>query len=143
MPTVEDRLLQRAVARILEAIYEADFLEVSYGYRPGRNPHQALRRLREHALKGRVNYVLKADIHGFFDHLNHAWLMKMLRLRIGDSVILRLIEKWLRAGAMVNGVIVRTEEGVFQGGPISPVLANIYLHYVLDLWFERVFARQC
>ena len=110
-------MLQRAVARILEAIYEADFLDVSYGYRPGRNPHQALRRLREHALKGRVNYVLKADIHGFFDHLNHAWLMKMLRLRIGDSVILRLIEKWLRAGAMVNGVIVRTEEGVFQGGP--------------------------
>lgn len=143
MPTAEDRLLQRAVARILEAIYEADFLDVSYGYRPGRNPHQALRRLREHALKGRVNYVLKADIHGFFDHLNHAWLMKMLRLRIGDSVILRLIEKWLRAGAMVNGVIVRTEEGVFQGGPISPVLANIYLHYVLDLWFERVFAHQC
>ena len=136
-------MLQRAVARILEAIYEADFLDVSYGYRPGRNPHQALRRLREHALKGRVNYVLKADIHGFFDHLNHAWLMKMLRLRIGDSVILRLIEKWLRAGAMVNGVIVRTEEGVFQGGPISPVLANIYLHYVLDLWFERVFAHQC
>jgi group II intron reverse transcriptase/maturase len=143
IPTVEDRLLQRAVARILEAIYEANFLEESYGYRPGRNSHQALSKLREHILKGRVNYVFKADIHGFFDHLNHAWLMKMLRLRIGDPVILRLIEKWLRAGVKVNGVIPRTEEGVFQGGPISPVMANIYLHYVLHLWFERVFARQC
>jgi RNA-directed DNA polymerase len=143
IPTVGDRLLQRAVARILEAIYEADFLDVSYGYRPGRNPHQALRKLRDHVFKGRVNYVLKADIHGFFDHLNHAWLMKMLRLRVGDSVILRLIEKWLRAGVMVNGVVARTDEGVFQGGPISPVLANIYLHYVLDLWFERVFTREC
>lgn len=143
IPTVEDRLLQRAVARILEAIYEADFLDMSYGYRPGRNPHQALGKLREHILKGRVNYVVKADIQGFFDHLNHAWLMKMLRLRIGDPVILRLIGKWLRAGAIDNGVIVRTEEGVFQGGPISPILANIYLHYVLDLWFTRIFARQC
>lgn len=143
IPTVEDRLVQRAVARILEAIYETDFLDVSFGYRPGRSPHHALRKLREHILMGRVNYVLKADIHGFFDHLNLAWLMKMLQLRIGDPIILRLIGKWLRAGAMVNGVIVQTVEGVSQGGPISPVLANIYLHYVLDLWFERVFARQC
>jgi group II intron reverse transcriptase/maturase len=143
IPTVEDRLLQRAVARILEAIYEADFLDVSYGYRPGRSPHKALGKLRDHILQGRVNYVLKADICGYFDHLNHAWLMRMLRLRIGDPIILRLIGKWLRAGAMVNGVVVQTVEGVPQGGPISPVLANIYLHYVLDLWFERVFAREC
>jgi len=143
VPTAEDRLLQRAVARILEAIYEVDFLDVSFGYRPGRSPHRALRKLREHILMGRVNYVLKADIHGFFDHLHHAWLMKMLQLRINDPVILRLVGKWLRAGAMVNGVVVQTTEGVPQGGPISPVLANIYLHYVLDLWFERVFARQC
>lgn len=143
IPTVEDRLLQRAVARILEAIYEADFLDVSFGYRPGRNPHQALGKLRDHIFQGRVNYVLKADIHGYFDHLNHAWLMKMLQLRIGDPIILRLIGKWLRAGAMINGVVVRTAEGVPQGGPVSPVLANIYLHYVLDLWFERVFARHC
>jgi RNA-directed DNA polymerase len=142
VPTAEDRLLQRAVARILEAIYEADFLEVSYGYRPGRNPHQALRVLRDHIIGGRVNYIYEADIRGFFDHLNHEWLHRMLRLRVGDPVILRLIGKWLRAGVMVNGVVVRTDEGVPQGGPISPILANIYLHYVLDLWFERVFKRQ-
>ncbi|HLJ59748.1 MAG TPA: group II intron reverse transcriptase/maturase [bacterium] len=143
IPTAEDRLLQRAVARILEAIYEADFLEVSYGYRPGRSPHHALRALRDHIIGGRVNYVYEADIRGFFDHLNHEWLQRMLQLRIGDPVLLRLIGKWLRAGAMVNGVVVRTEEGVAQGGPISPVLANIYLHYALDLWFERVFKRRC
>ncbi len=143
IPTVEDRLLQRSVARILEAIYEADFLDVSFGYRSGRSPHQALGKLRDHIFQGRVNYVLKADIHGYFDHLNHAWLMKMLQVRIGDPVVLRLIGKWLRAGAMVSGVVVQTAEGVPQGGSISPVLANIYLHYVLDLWFERVFARQC
>ncbi len=125
IPTAEDRLVQRAVARILEAIYEADFLNVSYGYRPGRNPHQALGRVREHILKGRVNYVLKADIHGFFYHLNHAWLMKMLQLRIGDPVILRLIGKWLRAGVMVGGVVLRTAEGVPQGGPMTPPTQKI------------------
>jgi group II intron reverse transcriptase/maturase len=119
IPTVEDRLLQRAVARLLEAIYEADFLDVSFGYRPGRSSHQALGKLRD-MLMGRINYVLKADIHGYFDHLNHAWLMKMLRLRIGDPIILRFIGKWLRAGAMVNGVVVRTAEGVAQGGTDFP-----------------------
>lgn len=143
IPTIQDRLLQRAVARILEAIYETEFLDVSYGFRPGRSPHQALRALRKQIVGKKVNYVYEADIRGYFDHINHKWLMKMLALRIGDPVILRLIGKWLKAGVMVDGVVVRTEEGTPQGGPISPILANIYLHYVLDLWFERVFRRQC
>ncbi len=136
IPTVEDRLVQRAVARILEAIYEADFLDVSYGFRPGRNPHQALRRLRECIMAEKVGYVFEADIRGYFNHINHYWLMRMLRARIRDTRILRLIEKWLRAGAMENGVVRVTGEGTPQGGPISPILANVYLHYVLDRWFE-------
>ena len=136
IPTVEDRLVQRAVARILGAIYEADFYDVSYGFRPGRNPHQALHKLRNCVTAGRVGYVFEADIRGYFDHINHYWLMRMLKARIGDKRILRLIEKWLRAGAMANGVVIVTGEGTPQGGSISPLLSNVYLHYVLDRWFE-------
>lgn len=143
IPTVEDRLLQRAVARILNAIYEQDFLPCSYGFRPGRNPHQALTVLRDTAMAGRSKCVFETDIRGFFNHLNHKWLMRMLRLRIGDPEILRLIGKWLRAGVFDGGIIVETEEGSPQGGPISPLLANIYLHYALDLWFEKRFLRGC
>jgi group II intron reverse transcriptase/maturase len=143
IPTVEDRLLQRAVARVFSAIYEQDFVECSYGYRPGRNPHQALRVLRSHLIAGKVMHVYEADIRGYFTRINHAWLRKMVAHRIADPVILRLIGKWLRAGVMQDGVVVRTEEGVPQGNPISPVLANVYLHYVLDLWFERRFKRGC
>lgn len=143
IPTVEDRLVQRAVARILGAIFEADFLDLSYGFRPRRHPHQALRYLRECIITKKVRYVFEADILGYFNHINHEWLMQMLAQRIADPVILRLIGKWLRAGAMVDGVRIITGEGTPQGGPISPVLANIYLHYVLDLWFERRFKRSC
>ena len=143
IPTVEDRLLQRAVARLMEAIYEADFLNCSYGFRPGRGAHDALRTLRNQCMAGKVTTVFETDIRGFFNHLNHQWLMKMLRLRIGDSVILRLIGRWLKAGVMQNGVVVRSEEGSPQGGPISPLLANIYLHYALDLWFTGVAAPEC
>lgn len=143
IPTVEDRLVQRAVARILEAVYEADFLPCSYGFRPGRNAHQALRALRTQVIAGKVRHVYETDIRGCFNHINHQWLMRMLSLRIGDPVILRLIGKWLRAGVMIGGVVVRTEEGTPQGGPISPILANVYLHHVLDLWFERRFRRKC
>lgn len=135
--------MQRAVARILEAIYEASFLDLSYGFRPGRNPHQALRELRRCIVTKKVRWVYEADIQGYFNHINHAWLMRMLGERIADPVILRLIGKWLRAGAMVDGIRIVTGEGTPQGGPISPVLANIYLHYVLDLWFERRFKRTC
>jgi group II intron reverse transcriptase/maturase len=143
IPTVEDRLLQRAVARILSAIYEQDFMECSYGYRPGRNPHQALRALRISLIRGKGQYVHETDIRGYFTRINHDWLRKMVAHRIADPVILRLVGKWLRAGVMQDGVVVRTREGVSQGNPISPVLANVYLHYVLDLWFERRFKKGC
>lgn len=143
IPTVEDRLVQRAVTRILEAIYEADFLPCSHGFRPGRSPHQAVRELRNQFMRGKVGHVYETDVRAFFDHLDHAWLMRMLALRVGDPVILGLIGKWLRAGALVDGVIVRNSEGSPQGGPVSPILANIYLHYALDLWFERRFAKSC
>ncbi|GAB6172401.1 group II intron reverse transcriptase/maturase [Paradesulfitobacterium aromaticivorans] len=137
IPTVEDRLVQRAVARILEAIFEQDFLNFSYGFRPGRNPHQALQSLRSTIVTKKVRHIFEADIRGYFNHINHEWLMKMLKQRIADPVILRLVGKWLKAGVMENGVVTRNEEGIPQGGPISPILANIYLHYVLDLWFEK------
>lgn len=143
IPTVEDRLLQRAVARILTAIYEADFLPSSYGFRPGRNPHQALAALIDKAMADRVHCLFETDIRGFFNHLSHKWLMRMLKLRIGDPEILRLVGKWLRAGVFDGGIVVKTKEGSPQGGPISPLLANIYLHYALDLWFEKRFLRSC
>jgi len=137
IPTSEDRLLQRAVMRILEAIYEQDFLDCSHGFRPKRSPHTALRELRNQFIEGRVRAVFETDIRGFFNHLSHKWLMKMLQVRIGDTVILRLIGKWLKAGALIDGIVTQTNEGTPQGGPISPLLANIYLHYALDLWFQK------
>ncbi len=137
IPTVEDRLLQRAVARILNAIYEQDFLECSYGYRTGRNPHMALKALRDQVVTGKVRHVYETDIRGYFTNINHKWLRKMLALRVGDPVITGLIGKWLQAGVMEHGVVARPEAGTPQGGPISPCLANVYLHYALDLWFEK------
>ena len=129
IPTVEDRLLQRAVARILEAVFEADFLECSYGFRPGCNPHGALRALRGIIVTKKVGHLFEADIRGYFNHIQHEWLQKMVAHRIADPFILRLIGKWLNAGFMVGGVVTRTEEGSPQGGPISPILSNIYLHF--------------
>ena len=143
IPTVEDRLLQRAVARILEAVFEADFLECSYGFRPGRNPHGALRGLREIIVTKKVGHLFEADIRGYFNHIQHEWLQKMVAHRIADPLILRLIGKWLNAGYMLGGVVTRTEEGSPQGGPISPILANIYLHFVLDLWFAKKIKPTC
>src|SRR6516165_9020939 len=143
IPTVEDRLLQRSVARILEAAFEADFLECSYGFRPGRNPHGALRALRKIIVTKKVGYLFEADIRGYFNHIQHEWLQKMVAHRIADPLILRLIGKWLKAGCMVEGVVLRTEEGSPQGGPISPILSNIYLHFVLDLWFEKKIKTTC
>lgn len=143
IPTVEDRLVQRAVARILEAVFEGDFLDCSYGFRPGRSPHQALRALRGIIVTKKVRHLFEADIRGCFDHINHQWLRQMVAHRIADPVILRLLGKWLRVGVMQGGVVTRTEEGTPQGGPISPVLANVYLHFVLDLWFEKKFRPLC
>jgi len=143
IPTVSDRLLQRAVARILEAVFEADFLECSHGFRPGRNPHHAVQALRVQIVTKKVMQVFEADIRSYFTRINRQWLRKMVAHRIADPVIQSLIGKWLNAGAMQNGVIVHTEEGTPQGGPISPVLSNIYLHFLLDLWFEKKIKPTC
>ncbi len=144
IPSLEDRLLQSATAQIIGAVYEADFLPCSYGFRPGRNPHQAIARVRTALLTESYQWVYEADIRGFFDHLNHDWLIRMLELRIGDPWMIRLIKKWLKAGIQENdGQVRRSTEGSPQGGPISPTLANIYLHYVLDLWFTKAFLPTC
>ena len=141
--TVEDRVVQKAVARVLSAVFEQDFLECSHGFRPRRGAHTALHRLREGMMQHWVKYVVEVDVVGYFDHVNHEWLGKFLRHRINDGGLLRLIGKWLKAGVMENGVVTQVEDGTPQGGPISPMLASVYLHYVLDLWFERRFKKTC
>lgn len=137
IPTVVDKVLQLAAARILDAIYEQDFLPSSYGYRKAKDAHQALKEINHMIMGQKVNYILDADIEGFFDNLNHKWLMSCLSERISDPNFKRLIWKMLKAGVMENGKVRTTKEGSPQGGIISPVLANIYLHYVLDLFFEK------
>ena len=138
IPTLEDKLVQSAAAQILGAIYEADFLECSYGYRPERSPLQAVRELTEALHRGQFEFVVEADIKGYFEHIQHDWLLRMLALRVNDGALLGLIRKWLRAGILeADGRIEQPESGTPQGGSVSPVLANVYLHYVLDLWFER------
>jgi len=143
IPTVADRLLQRAVARILEAVFEADFLDCSFGFRPGRNPHHALQALRLQIVTKKVSHVFEADIRSYFTRIDHQWLRRMVAHRIADPIILRLISKWLQAGALRDGVFIAAEEGTPQGGPISPVLSNVYLHFTLDLWFEKKFKPRC
>ena len=138
MPTVADKVLQRAVAMLLEPIYEKDFLDCSYGFRLRRSSHQALDALRE-ALKGmNGGWVLDVDIRSYFDSIGHSQLKEILRHRVKDSVILCLLAKWLRAGVLEDGILTRSEDGTPQGGVISPLLSNIYLHTVLDVWFEEV-----
>jgi RNA-directed DNA polymerase len=133
---LEDKLVQQAVATVLNQIYEEDFLGFSYGFRPGRSQHQALDALSVALVRRKVNYVLDADIRGFFDHLDHGWMMKFVQHRVADPRILRLIQKWMKAGVMEEGQWSETEIGTPQGSGISPLLANIYLHYVFDLWVE-------
>ena len=139
----EDKLVELALARVLEQIYEADFIESSYGYRPGRTQHQALDQLGRTIQQQKVSYVVEADIKGFFDHVNQMWLQKFLEHRIGDKRVLRLVTRMLKSGVMEDGLVRASDEGVPQGGNVSPILSNVYLHYVLDLWFERRFRRQC
>jgi len=141
--TIEDRMVQKAVAWVLSAVFEQDFLDCSHGFRPNRSPHTALHRLREGMMRNWARYVVEVDVVGFFDAVNSAWLRKFVRHRVNDGGLLRLLNKWLKAGVMEHGVVTRTGDGVPQGGPVSPVLANIYLHYVLDLWFERRFKKTC
>jgi RNA-directed DNA polymerase len=138
IPTLEDKLLQYAAAQILSAIYEADFLPCSYGYRPARGAHDAVSQLTDTLFGGRFEFVVEADIKGFFDNIRHDWLLKMLEQRINDGAFMGLIRKWLRAGILEeDGRVEHPQSGTPQGGVVSPVLANVYLHYVLDLWFER------
>jgi group II intron reverse transcriptase/maturase len=134
--TLEDKIVQRAVVKVLSAIYEADFKGFSYGFRPGKNQHQALDALAAGISTRRVNWVLDADIRDCFGQLDRAWLMTFLRHRIADERVLRLISKWLAAGVLEDGSLTQSEKGSPQGASVSPLLANVYLHYVFDLWAD-------
>jgi RNA-directed DNA polymerase len=138
IPTLEDKLLQRAVVMLLEPIYEQDFLDCSYGFRPRRSAHQALESFRDQLMRCRGGHVLEVDIRKFFDNLDHGHLRQFLQHRVRDGVLLRLIGKWLKAGVMEDGSISYPDSGSPQGGVVSPLLSNVFLHYVLDLWFEQV-----
>jgi len=143
IPTLEDKLVQAGLVRILEQIYEQDFLDGSYGFRPGRSCHDALRALSREVEGGSIHWIVEADIKGFFDNVSHEWMMKFLGHRIGDKRVLRMVKRFLKAGIVEEGKLLTSREGTPQGGVISPLLANIYLHYVLDLWFERRYLRSC
>jgi RNA-directed DNA polymerase len=135
--TLEDKIVQRAVVEVLNAIYEEDFLGFSYGFRPGRSPHDALDALAVGIERKKVNWVLDADIRDFFTSLDHDWLQKFLEHRIADKRVLRLIRKWVNAGVIEDGAWTASEEGAPQGASASPLLANVYLHYVLDRWVRQ------
>jgi RNA-directed DNA polymerase len=137
VPALEDKLVQRAVVEVLNAIYETDFLGFSYGFRPTRSPHHALDALAVAIDTKRVNWVLDADIRGFFDTLDHGWLIRFIEHRVADRRVVRLIQKWLAAGVLEDGHRTVSEVGTVQGGSVSPLLANIYLHYVFDLWVQQ------
>ena len=137
IPALEDKIVQGAVAEVLSAVYEADFLGFSYGFRPGRSPHQALAALHTALMSQRVSWVLDADIRSFFDSVDHEWLMRMVAHRIADPRILTLIRMWLEAGVLESNELHETERGTPQGSGISPLLANVFLHYVLDLWVHQ------
>lgn len=144
IPVIEDKLLQLAVTRILEAIYEQDFLRCSYGYRPNVGALDAVDKLTVKLQFGQYNFVVEADIQGFFDNLDHEWLVRMLEERIDDKQLIRLIQKWLKAGVLdTDGQVLHPTAGTPQGGVISPILANVYLHYALDVWFHKVVRPSC
>jgi group II intron reverse transcriptase/maturase len=138
IPTFEDKVLQRAVAMSLEAVYEQDFKDCSYGFRPGRSAHQALQALWTQAMAMGGGWIVEVDIQKFFDTLDHRRLRELLDRRVRDGVLRRLIDKWLKAGVMEDGCLQHPDAGTPQGGVISPLLANVYLHYVLDVWFEEI-----
>lgn len=137
IPTVMDKAIQLAVAKILEPIFEPIFLTSSYGYRPNRNAHDALKAVNDIVMGQKVNLIIDADITAFFDNVNHDWLMECLKQRVSDPNFLMLVKRMLKAGIMTDGRYEDSEQGTPQGGIVSPILANIYLHYVLDLWFEK------
>jgi group II intron reverse transcriptase/maturase len=137
IPTFEDKVLQRAVVMALETVYEQDFLDCSYGFRPGRSAHQALQALWQQVMDMGECWIVEVDIRKFFDTLDHACLRELLKRRVQDGVLLRLIGKWLNAGVLEEGTVTFPEAGTPQGGVVSPLLANVYLHNVLDVWFVR------
>ena len=143
IPAIEDKLVQAGLTRILTAIYEQDFIDDSYGFRPGRSCHDALRSLSKTVEGGQVHSIVDADIKGFFDNVDHKWMIKFLEHRIADKRVLRYVVRFLKAGIMEDGVVIASDKGTPQGGLISPMLANIYLHYSLDLWFVGVFQKSC
>src|SRR5713226_5456046 len=134
---LEDKIVQRATAAVLNAIYEEDFLGFSYGFRPGRSAHDAMDALVVGIESRKVNFILDADIRSFFDTVDQEWLIRFVEERVGDQRIIRLIRKWLKAGVLEDGVVTVSDRGTGQGAVISPLLANVYLHYVIDLWGER------
>lgn len=137
IPAYEDRLVQGCMAYVLNEIYETKFLDCSYGFRPNRNCHQTIREINQTIMTKKVNYILDADIKGFFDNVDHNWLIEFLKHDIGDKNFLRYISRFLKSGIIENLKYYESDKGTPQGGLISPVLANVYLHYVLDLWFEK------
>ncbi|MFQ6098981.1 MAG: group II intron reverse transcriptase/maturase [Armatimonadota bacterium] len=137
IPTLEDKIVQRAAASVLGAVYEADFMGFSYGFRPGRGAHDALDALSVGITRCKISWVLDADIRGFFDAMDHEWLVEFVEHRIADRRVIRHIKKWLRAGVLEDGKRLQVEQGTPQGGSISPLLANVYLHYVFDLWVHQ------
>jgi group II intron reverse transcriptase/maturase len=139
----EDKIVELAVKRVLEPIYEEIFEDSSYGYRPGRSQHECLDELGRTIQQKRVNFVVESDIRGFFDEVSHKWMLKFLEHRVGDARIIRLISRMLKGGIMEDGLVRASEKGTPQGSILSPLLSNIYLHYVLDLWFSRRIKRQC
>lgn len=143
IPAYEDKLVQSNLADILNAIYEQDFLECSFGFRPNRGCHDAIKLLDKIVNKPIINYVVDTDIKGFFDNVDHEWMMKFLKHRIEDKNLLRLISRFLKAGIVEDGIKYDTPKGTPQGGVCSPILANIYLHYVLDLWFDKIVRKHC
>jgi RNA-directed DNA polymerase len=138
VPTVADRALQRSASQVLSAIYEQDFLPCSFGGRPGRGAHQAIATLHEKISGGKIEWVLEADLKNFFGSLSHEWMLRFMEHRVGDQRLISLIRRWLKAGVLEDGEVHPSEEGTPQGGSASVLLSNVYLHYVLDLWFERV-----
>lgn len=143
IPAYEDKLVQGVMADILTVIYEPKFLDMSYGFRPKRSCHQAILKLDNEIMHEKVNYIVDADIKGFFDNVNHDWLIKFLEHDIADKRFIRYIKRFLKSGIMEDGKYLESDKGTPQGGLISPILANIYLHYVLDLWFEKVIKKEC
>ena len=144
IPAIEDKLLQCAVSRILQSIYEQEFLPSSFGYREGMGARDAVKVLSDQLFFSRYRYVVEADIKGFFDHMSHEWIERMLEERVDDQSLLWLIRKWLKAGVLdTDGTVILPEQGSPQGGIISPVLSNVYLHYALDLWFEKAVKPHC